>query len=578
MRLLLSYIKPYKKYFLSAAAVVIISSGAILAFGRGLSALIDDGLFGGDAGVWPLIWVFLLTLVIATGSYLRLWLCGMGAEFVIRDLRRRLYDKIVSLSPSVLETTSTSLLMSRLMADTAALHSILSGSVLFIFRNITVFLSSVGMLIYTNFLLTVRIVWVVPLLLLIVAFLGRRVKRAGVFSRMRKDALAHFSEETCRGLKVIQSLVAEKRVQQKFSCLLEEVSDSESKYVVLRALLVTLIIASVAGSVGVVLWIGIKAVAEHDMSGGALLSFVFYSALAAGSVNGLGDNMHDLQKAVGISEDIDALLNMPSSINDASECKDVYEIKGSVDINDVTFAYAGKKEIPVLKGISLSMKKGEKIAIVGYSGSGKSTIVDLLLRFYDVGSGSITIDGVDIRQISLRSLRTLFCVVSQSPVIFSGTILDNITYGIHDYTEEQLNHAIEGASIADFINELPNKIHTFVGEKGVCLSEGQKQRIVVARTILRRPEVLILDEATSALDSDNEDKVYRALRELMRDKLTITVAHRLATIVDSDKIVVLHDGVIQEVGTHATLMQDDDSLYARLFKLQCKVGAGSTSI
>ncbi|MDB1135139.1 ABC transporter ATP-binding protein [Candidatus Anaplasma sp. TIGMIC] len=572
MRILLSYIKPYKRYFLFAYLVVLVTSGAILAFGKGLSAIVDTGLFGNaSASLGTFFWVLLLIFIIAKGSFLRIWLCGKGASCVVRDLRHKLYDKIVSLSPAELESFSTSLLMTRLMADTAALGAVLNGSVLVIFRNITVLASSMVMLVHTNFQLTSRIALVLPVLLIIVAFLGKRVKRSGLLLRKQTDELAHFGEETCSMTWEIQSLSAEEIVRKKFACLLESVAKAEGKHVILRAFLVTLIIASVTTSVGLVLWVGIRAVAEHSMSAGTLLSFIFYSALAAGAVNGLGDNIHDLQKAVGITEDITKLLNVDPCIADSAGCVDVFKVEESVSINDVTFAYTNRAE-PVLKGVSLSMKKGEKIAFVGYSGTGKSTIVDLLLRYYDVSTGSITIDGVDIRNISLKSLRSFFCVVPQCPAIFSGTILENLTYGLQDYTEEQLRDAVEGANIADFIFGLPEKFDTFVGEKGIFMSEGQKQRIVLARAILRRPEVLILDEATSALDANSESKVYDTLRELMKDKLTITIAHRLATVVDSDKIVVLNNGVIQEVGTHDELMADDNSLYAGLFKLQHKVG------
>ena len=572
MRILLSYLTPYKRYFFFAYLAILVSSGAILAFGKGLSTLIDEGLLGDSAGLGPLVWIVILVFLIAICSFFRLWFCGKGAECVVRNLRLQLYNKIITLSPSVLGNTSTATLMTRLMADTSTIHEVLSGSVLVIFRNITVLVSSICMLMHTNMQLTLRTALVIPVLLLIVVFWGKRVKKAGLFLREKTDKLTNLGEETCRGISAIQALVAEEHMKSEFTGVLAAVSEATHKYVLLRAVFVALIIASVTGSVGLVLWIGLKAVVANSVSAGTLLSFIFYSALAAGAVNGLGDNMHELQKASGVACDISVLLNMNSGMEDDDNCEEIHDVSESVGINNVTFYYPGKRGVAVLKNITLSMKRGENIAIVGHSGSGKTTILDLLLRFYDVSEGSITVDGKDIRNISLKSLRSLFCVVPQNPVVFSGTILDNITYGVQDFTDEQLQKAVEGASIADFVNSLPEKLNTFVGEKGMCLSEGQKQRIVIARAILRCPKVLVLDEATSALDSDNEYKVQNVLREMMRGKLTITIAHRLSTVVDADKIVVMHNGVIHEVGTHNELMRDDSSVYARMFKLQHRVG------
>ena len=574
MRILLSYITPYKRYFFFAYLAILASSGAILAFGKGLSTLIDEGLLGDSAGLGPLVWIVVLVFIIAICSFLRLWFCGKGAECVVRNLRLQLYNKIITLSPSVLGNTSTATLMTRLMADTSTIQEVLNGSVLVIFRNITVLTSSICMLLHTNMQLTLRTALVIPVLLLIVVFWGKRVKKAGLFLREKTDKLAYLGEETCRGISAIQALVAEEHMKSKFTDVLVAASEATHKYVLLRAVFVALIIASVTGSVGLVLWIGLKAVVANSVSAGTLLSFIFYSALAAGAVNGLGDNMHELQKASGVACDISVLLNTDSGMKDNDNCEEIHDVSESVDINNVTFYYPGKRGIAVLKNITLSIKRGENIAIVGHSGSGKTTILDLLLRFYDVSEGSITIDGKDIRNISLKSLRSLFCVVPQSPVVFSGTMLDNITYGVRDFTDEQLQKAIEGASIADFVNSLPDKLNTFVGEKGMCLSEGQRQRIVIARAMLRCPKVLILDEATSALDSDNEYRVQNVLREMMRGKLTITIAHRLSTVVDADKIVVMHNGTVHEVGTHNELMQDDNSVYSRMFKLQHRVGEG----
>ncbi|MCU7611714.1 ABC transporter ATP-binding protein [Anaplasma capra] len=569
MRVLLSYIRPHLLYFLLSYVVTVTSSLAILALGRGMHVLVDSSLLDTGSNIKPLLTVLSLIVTMAASSFLRIWLSGRGAELVVRDLRKRLYGKIINLSQSVLENTSISMLTGRLTTDTTVLHTILSGSMLVILRNITVFVGSLVMLIHTNLKLTGHVVLALPALFAIVAVLGKRVKHFSRVLREKAEKLAHFSEETCRGIGVIQAFTAEEQAKAKFTKLLDETFRIAEKYTILRALLVTLILSSAAGSIGVVLWMGINEVSAQHISAGSLLSFVFYAALAAGAVNSIGDNMQDLQKAAGIAEDISKLLCMDVGMSDVEGCVDVSEIKDAVSMNSVTFFYPSNADTPALHDVSITMRKGEKVAIVGYSGAGKSTVADLLLRFYDVSSGSITIDGVDIRKISLRSLRSLFCIVPQSPIIFSGTIRDNITYGIEGvYTDAQLAEVAEQASIADFIYGLPDKFDTFVGERGMCLSEGQRQRIAIARTIARRPEALILDEATSALDSDNENKVQTALYELMRGKLVIVIAHRLSTVTGADKIVVLNNGVVKEVGSHNALMRDENSLYARLVKLQ----------
>ena len=575
MRVLMSYIRPHFWYFLLAYVVVIISSGAIMAFGKELSVIVDSGLMYGVQKYDTLAVVLLVVSIISVSAFFRLWLSTMGADRVVCGIRKLLYDKIIHISPAALEDAGVALFVSRLITDTTVLRTILSGGLLMILRNITVMIGSIIMLVHTNPGLAAHSAIVLPVLLPIVAILGRKVRGASLAFRRSMDKLTHFGEETCRGVYTIQSLVAEDVASAQFCNLLDEVSAASSKHVLRRATVVSLAIATITASVAIVLWGGVQAVVDDSITAGTLLTFVFYAVLLVSSMGGIGDNAQDLRKAMEISRDITDLLNMDCHALGIDKSKgidksnvDICEVRESIEINNVWFSHRNKPEVQIFKGISFSVKRGEKIAIVGPSGVGKSTIIDLLLRFYDINDGSILVDGVDIRKVSLRSLRSLFCLVPQDPFIFSGTILDNITYCIEKYTDEELNLAIERASLSEFICGLPEGLHTLVGENGACISVGQKQRIVIARAILRKPQVLILDEPTSALDSDNERKVLMSLNELMRDKITITVTHRLSTVVDADKIVVISNGLVKEVGTHSELVGREDGLYAKLFRLQ----------
>ena len=479
-----------------------------------------------------------------------MWLTGYGSERVITGIRLNLYNKIIHFSPRFFESNSISSLVTRLMADTSTLQVILSASMSTILRNATTLLGSVVMLVHTNFKLTTYTVVVIPVILVILTSLGKKVKSLSQKVRSKTDEITSFVEETYRGISVIQSFSKEETTKQKFFNLLGVSLNLNNRYIILRALLVTLIITSAMTSIGLVLSLGIKEVLNNNITVGSLFSFIFYAAIAAGSINNMGDNLHDIQKAVRISEDISKVLSMSLDINEIENPKVIDELKDSILINNVTFSYPSKPNDPALKGVSFSIDKGKVVALVGPSGSGKSTITNILLRFYDITTGDVTIDGINIKNLSLNSLRSLFAVVPQNPVMFSGTILDNITYGVSDATYEDVKDAAKTACIFDFIESLPDKFNTFVGERGLCLSEGQKQRIAIARAVLKKGSgVLILDEATSSLDSKNEQLIHDALDNLKNNKTMLIIAHRLSTVVKADKIVVFNNGCIDDIGT-----------------------------
>ncbi|AHX04870.1 ABC transporter ATP-binding protein [Ehrlichia japonica] len=580
MKVLFQFVKPHLLYFIFAYLVVAISSVTILAFGYGLHNLVDLWVATSDVVSInnSLLFLFVVVLIVALTAFLRLWLTGYGSEKVVLDIRLKLYNKIIHFSPRFFENNSISSLITRLMADTSTLQVILSAGMSTVLRNATTLLGSIVMLVHTNFKLTMYTIVVIPVILIILTVLGKKVKLLLRKVRVNLDNITSFVEETYRGIYVIQSFSKEEITKQKFSNLLTSALNVTSRYIVLRALLVTLIITSVMLSIGFVLSLGIKEVLSNNITVGSLFSFIFYAAIAAGSVNNMGDNFNDIQRAIRIAEDISKILLMPEDITEVKDPYEIQEIKDKISINDVTFCYPSKLDDPALKRVSFTIDKGQVVALVGPSGSGKSTIINILLRFYDVNAGNVTIDGIDIKELSLKNLRSLFSIIPQSPIMFSGTIWDNITYGVTNAVYEDVRNAAKIACILDFIENLPNKFDSLVGERGLCLSEGQKQRIAIARAVLKGSGMLILDEATSSLDSKNEQLIHDALDNLKSNKTMLVIAHRLSTIVKADKIIVFNNGCIDDIGTHKSLMCKQNGLYTKLAKLQLSSDHFSESI
>lgn len=437
------------------------------------------------------------------------------------------------------------------------------SSLLTILRNAVVLTGSVAMLLYTNLHLTAYAAAIIPILLIVMTSLGKKVRNYARFAQDKLSELASFSEENFRSIVTIKSFVLEENEKIHFQKHLNSVSKSYVKLVLLRAILVTLVITCVIGSLVVLLFLGIKEVLSNNMTIGELSSFVFYSALAAGAVNNLSDNISDLQRGLGIVERLFEFMNMKSSILDNDNPIRINSVQKGISFNDVTFFYADK---PALNNVSFSIEAGQSVSIVGPSGSGKSTILKLLLRFHDPSEGSITIDGQNIKTIALNDLRSLFGLVPQDHMIFSCSIMENILYGKPGAEYEEVRRAAISAYAMEFIDKLPDKFDTFVGKRGLKLSEGQKQRIIIARAILKNPQVLILDEATSALDYKSESLVQKALSKLMQNRTTIIITHRLSTALKTDKIIVINHGRVEEVGTHDSLMSKD-GLYAKLVKI-----------
>lgn len=562
IRQLFYYIKPNLSYFIIAFIAVLFSALTILLFGRGLSNIIDSGTE--HDFTTKLLVAILIVLAISLTAFTRLYFIGIGSEKVIARIRYDLYSSITNLQPSFFENTGVQDVISALITDTSVLQSIINSSLLTILRNFVILIGSVAMLLYTNIQLTAYAAAIIPILLIIMTSLGKKVRSYARFAQDKLSELASFSEENFRSIVTIKSFVLEENEKTRFKEYLNSVSKSYVKLVLLRAILVTLVITCVIGSLVVLLFFGIKEVLSNNITIGELSSFVFYSALAAGAINNLSDNISDLQRGLGIVERLFEFKNMKSSIADPDDPIKICSVQKGISFNGVTFFYADK---PALDNVSFSIEAGQAVSIVGPSGSGKSTILKLLLRFHDPNKGSITIDGYNIKSIALNDLRSLFGLVPQDHMIFSCSIMENILYGKPGAEYEEVKQAAISAYAMEFIDKLPDKFDTFVGKRGLKLSEGQKQRIVIARAILNNPQVLILDEATSALDYKSENLVQKALSKLMQNRTTIVITHRLSTALKTDKIIVINHGKVEEVGTHDSLISKD-GLYAKLAKIQ----------
>ncbi len=566
--MLFQYVKPHIVYFILAYVIVIISSLTILVFGKGIHDLVD--LFSSRQGMIliknSLFFLCIVVLVMGLTAFLRLYLTGCGNEKVVAKIRCDLYSHIISLPPSFFENTSIADVISALTTDTAALQPILSGSMLTIVRNLVTLLGSIAMLLYTNFKLTIYTALIIPFILLILTLLGKKVRLLSRLVRDQISNMAFFSEETYTGIVTIKSFVREENQKRSFVEHVDAILNLSVKLTCFRALLVTLIITFVMCSIGLILWLGMHEVLKGNITSGALSSFIFYSILAASSINNVGDNISDVHRALGMAERIFELMSAKDNIITSDNPVNMVNISQCISFNNITFYYPSRQQ-PALDNISFIINKGETVALVGPSGSGKSTILKLLLRFYDANDGNIIIDGIDIKSVTLQNLRSLFGLVPQDHSIFSCSIRENILYGKPDATDEEVEQAAISAYAFEFIEKLPEKFNTFVGNKGLKLSEGQKQRIVIARAILKNPQVLILDEATSALDSESEHLIQKALDKLTGNRTTLVIAHRLSTILKANKIIVMNNGKIEEIGTHQSLIQQN-GLYSKLAKLQ----------
>ena len=570
LRRLGGYLRPYLRQIAGATLALSVAAGSVLSLGVGLRYLVDNGFGDGDAAVLDqaLAGLVVVVLVMSGATYGRFMLVSWIGERVVADIRRDVYDRVIGLSPGFFETARTGEVLSRLTTDTTLLQVVIGSSASVALRNMLMLIGGTVMLFVTSVWLTGLVFVLVPLVVLPIIVFGRRVRR---LSRAAQDRIADVGaqvEESLNAIRTVQAYTHEGHERRRFADRVEAAFAVAIRRVRARALLTALVMTSVFGAIAVVLWVGGREVLGGGLSGGELSQFVFFAVVVAGAVGGISEVYGDLQRAAGATERLLELLAVESDVAAPATPEPLPEpAKGALGFDGVTFHYPSRPDSASLSGIDLTIAPGERIALVGPSGAGKTTVFQLLLRFYDPNAGAVVLDGVDVKRADPRALRERFALVAQEPVIFSGDAWDNIRYGRPEATDEEVREAARAAAAEGFLDGLPEGFSTFLGERGVRLSGGQRQRIAIARAILRDPAVLLLDEATSALDSESERQVQAALERLMVGRTTLVIAHRLATVKSVDRIVVLDQGRIVASGSHEALMAEG-GLYARLAAMQ----------
>ena len=577
LRFLGPYLRPYRGRAILAAFSLLIAAGTVLAFGACLRALIDRGFAQGRPDVlnYALASLIAVAVVLAIASGARFYLVSWLGERVVGDLRRDLFAHVVRLGPAWFEIKRSGDVMSRISADAQLIEQVIGSSVSVAIRNSLMCVGGVAMLVITNPKLALLVLAVVPLVVAPIILFGRKVRRLSREAQARMADMVSEGGETLDAVRTVQAFAQEERATQRFGEATERAFDAARRRVAQRAIMTTLVIFIVFAAVGFLLWMGGHDVLTGQISAGDLTAFVFYAVLVASSGGAISETIGDLQRAAGAAERLAELSAEPPAIVEAANPKPLpTPLLGGVHFEDVSFRYPTRPEQLALDRFDLTVAPGETVAIVGPSGAGKTTVFNLLLRFYDPEAGTIRVDGVDIRDLRFADLRSALAIVPQEPVLFTASVAENIRYGRPDASDAEVRAAAETASALRFIEALPQGFATDLGARGVRLSGGQRQRIAIARAVLRNPAILLLDEATSALDAESELAVQQALDRLMKGRTTLVIAHRLATVQKADRIVVVDHGQVVDVGRHVDLVRRD-GLYARLAELQFNLSAAA---
>lgn len=557
----LKFLKPYlqqqKVKIIIMFIALVVTSSSVLVFSKYLSYVIDNFFSNSLKPDFLKFFIFqnIIILVLAIGTAARYYFTASIGDHIVSAIKKDLFVQAMSLSPSYFETQKTGNILSQIQNDTLIIQNLLGSNISVALRNLIMFVGGLVMLILMSSKLTLFITMLIPFIVVPIVIFGKKIKKLSKENQSQQGILTSVCEESINSIKTIQAYCGEKSEIYKYNADIQVSLTTSLKLAKSKALLIFTIISLIFCGVGLILWYGGYDVVNGDMSVGELSSFVFLAVICAGSLGSLSETFGEIVKSAAACERAAGFLALKSEINDS---QDAIDIDGTpfeqLEFKNINFSYPSKKEILTLNSLNFIIKANEKIAIVGKSGAGKSTIFQLLMRFYDASSGAILFNDILIQNIQLKSLRKKFAYISQEPVMFSTTIYDNILFGNPSASHEEVMYAAEIAIVDEFALKLPEKYATFIGQKGVRLSGGQKQRIALARAIIKNPEILLLDEATSSLDYENENLVQEAISRISKNRVTITIAHRLSTVIGADRILVIDNGVLIEEGTHQELI------------------------
>ncbi|KFE35952.1 ABC transporter transmembrane domain-containing protein [Thioclava atlantica] len=573
LRGLAPFIAPYRGLALASLLALIATASISLILPLAVRRVVD-GFQKGAALLDQYFGAALLIAgLLALGTGLRYYLVTRFGERVVADIRKAVFERVISMSPAFFERILTGEIISRITTDTTLILSVIGSSVSVALRNVLILIGGMVMLLVTSAKLTGLVLLVVPVVVVPIVVLGRRLR---VLGRENQDWIANSSgaaSESLLAAQTVQAFTHEAITRERFSQVTEQAFQSAKKRIGTRAVMTVIVIFLVFAGVVGVLWVGARDVREGLMSVGELVQFVIYAVMVAGSVGALSEIWSELQRAAGATERLVELLQTEDSVKDPAHPVPLpMPAKGAIQFEDVSFHYPSRPETSALDHVDLEIAPGETVALVGPSGAGKTTVIQLIQRFWDPETGRVMIDGYDLRDMARHDFRQAIALVPQDPVVFAASARENIRFGRPDASDREVEEAARAAHAYDFLQALPDGFDTYVGERGVMLSGGQKQRIAIARAILRDAPILLLDEATSALDAASEREVQAAVEQLARTRTTVIVAHRLATVKKADRIVVFDEGRIVAQGTHDSLVAEG-GLYAELARLQFTDGA-----
>jgi ATP-binding cassette subfamily B protein len=564
------FLRPYRRQAFFAMVGLVFASASMLAVGQGLKSVVDHGFAAGNPALLDqaLFAMLAVVVVMAVATFTRFYFVSWIGERVTADIRRAVFAHLLTLSPGFFEVTRTGEVISRLTNDTTMLESAIGSAISMALRSVLNGIGALVMLCVTSLKLTGMVLLGVPLVVAPIVLFGRRVRKLSRASQDRVADVGAYVDEALHEIRTVQAYGHESQDRRMFGERVEDVFATGVRRIRQRAFLIAAVIVLVFGAVGVILWIGGHDVVAGRLSGGDLSAFVFYAAMLAMAVGTISEVVGELQRAAGATERLMEILATQPAIAAPTDAQPIPEPpKGTVAFEHVQFNYPSRPDTRALQDFSLEVAAREKLALVGPSGAGKTTVFQLLLRYYDPQSGSVRLDGVDLRNADPAAVRARFALVPQDPVIFAADVWENVRYGRPGATDDEVRAACDGAYATEFLERLPQGLDTYLGERGVRLSGGQRQRIAIARAILADRPILLLDEATSALDSASEKMVQLALGHLMEKRTTLIIAHRLSTVQGADRIAVMEHGRIVGLGTHAELMCDN-ALYAKLAALQ----------